>query len=328
LTHPGRRLTLALIVGGLSFGVSFGSFGAGLVSGPTLLGWAEQSERLGFHALWFRDHVLWHSPVLDPFTMLGAIAARTTRLRLGPGVLLLPLRHPTLVAKAIATLDVVSGGRALLGVGVGGEFPKEYEACAVPLTERGRRADEALAVIRALWTESPASHAGTFFPFDGAVMEPRPMQKPHPPIWVGGRSEAALRRAARFGDGWLAYFTTPQRFREGLEKVAAHRGRESRESSPFGAGLILYACLASSREEARAAAAEYLSNEYRQPFAPLVDRYCALGSPADCGETIQRFVEAGVDHVVLVPTVKPERVSEQLARLAEEALPAFGGARA
>jgi probable F420-dependent oxidoreductase len=322
-------------VGGPSFGVSFGSFGAGLVTGATLLEWAEQSERLGFDALWFRDHVLWHSPVLDPFTMLGAIAARTSRLRLGPGVLLLPLRHPTLVAKAIATLDVVSGGRAMLGVGVGGEFPKEYEACGVPLSERGRRADEALEVIRALWTRAPAGHAGRFFPFEGAVMEPRPVQRPHPPIWVGGRSDAALRRAARFGDGWLAYFATPGRIRESLEKIAAFREIASREtgapgpeSRAFGAGLILYACLAASREEARAAAAAYLSNEYHQPFESLVDRYCALGSPADCAQTVQRFVEAGVDHVVLIPTVTPERVSEQLARLAEDALPALGGARA
>jgi probable F420-dependent oxidoreductase len=338
LTGCDPRLTLALIVVGPSFGVSFGSFGAGLVSGPTLLDWAEQAERLGFDALWFRDHILWHSPVLDPFTMLGAIAARTSRLRLGPGVLLLPLRHPTLVAKAIATLDVVSDGRAMLGVGVGGEFPKEYEACGVPLAERGRRADEALEVIRALWTGSPARHSGAFFSLDGAVMQPRPVQKPHPPIWVGGRSDAALRRAARAGDGWLAYFATPARFRESLDKIAAHREGALRggeagapwagASRTFGAGLILYVCLAASREEARAAAAAYLTNEYRQPFASLVDRYCALGSPADCAETIQRFVEAGVDHVVLIPTVAPDRVPEQLARLAEDALPALGGARA
>src|SRR5947208_3189724 len=109
-----------------SFGVSLGSFGAGLVSGATLLEWAELAERLGYETLWFRDHVVWHSPVLDPFTALGAIAGRTSRIRLGTGVLLLPLREPALVAKAVATLDVLSSGRAVLGVGVGGEFPKEF----------------------------------------------------------------------------------------------------------------------------------------------------------------------------------------------------------
>jgi probable F420-dependent oxidoreductase len=302
-----------------------------------VLGWAEEAERLGYDALWFRDHVLWHSPVLDPFTVLGAMAARTSRLRLAPGVLILPLRHPVLVAKAIASLDVVSGGRAMLGVGVGGEFPREYEACGIPLGERGRRADEALEVIRALWTESPASHAGKFFLFQDAVMEPRPIQEPHPPIWVGGRSDAALRRAARFGQGWLAYFVTPGRLRESLDKIAAYRdgalrpgaasAGEDRASGAFKAGLILYVCVAASREAARAAADEYLSTEYRQPFAPLVDRYCALGPAADCIEAIRTFVDAGADHIVLVPTVPPERLSEQLAWLAEDALPAFGGGR-
>ena len=112
----------------VTFGTTLGGFGAGLVSGPTLCNWAEEIEQLGFDILFYRDHVLWHSPVLDPFTMLGAFAARTTTIKLGTGVLLLPLRNPTLVAKMIGTLDWLSNGRAILGVGVGGEFQKEYEA--------------------------------------------------------------------------------------------------------------------------------------------------------------------------------------------------------
>lgn len=117
----------------MSFGTTLGSFGAGLVSGPTLGQWAEDIERLGFDTLLFRDHVLWHSPVLDPFTALAAFAARTNRVRLGTGVLLLPLRHPTLVAKAIASLDFLSNGLAILGVGVGGEFRQEYDACGAQI---------------------------------------------------------------------------------------------------------------------------------------------------------------------------------------------------
>ena len=308
----------------LSFGVSLGSFGAGTVSGPTLLAWAELSERLGYEILWFRDHVVWHSPVLDVFTTLGAIAARTSRIRLGTGVVLLPLRPPALIAKAIATLDVLSSGRALLGVGVGGEFPKEFEACGVPPAERGRRTDEALEAIRALWTTAPASFKGERYAFDGVVMEPRPLQTPHPPIWVGGRSDAALRRAARFGDAWFAYFVSPRRFKESLERIAAQR--ETRTA--FGAGLVLYVCLAASHEEARTTASRYLANEYRQPFDTLVDRFCALGTPADCIEAIGRFVDAGVDHVAVIPTVPPALVPEQLARIAEEVMSAFTAKRA
>lgn len=170
----------------------------------------------------YRDHVLWHSPVLDPFTALAAFASRTTRIRLGTGVLLLPLRHPTLVAKAVASLDYFSRGRTILGIGLGGEFHQEYEACGVPLRERGRRANEAIRAIKALWTESPATFTGTFYHFERVVMEPRPLQHPHPPIWVGGRSEAALERAGKLGDGWLAYFVTPERFRTSLDKALEH----------------------------------------------------------------------------------------------------------
>jgi probable F420-dependent oxidoreductase len=310
----------------VSFGVSVGSFAAGLVSGPTLLDWAGQAERLGYETFWYRDHVLWHSPVLDPFTTLGAVAARTSRIRLAPGVLLLPLRPPALVAKAVSTLDVLSSGRAMLGVGVGGEFPKEFEVVGVSPAERGRRADEALEAIRRLWTTSPASFKGEFYRFDDAVMEPRPVQRPHPPIWVGGRSDAALRRAARFGDAWLAYFVSPRRFRESLDKIAVERDREQR--NPPGAGLILYVCLAASREQASAAAAHYLANEYHQPFDALVDRFCALGTPADCAATIQSFVDAGVEHFAVIPTVPPDRVPEQIARVAEEIVPSFAGKRA
>ncbi len=309
----------------VSFGVSFGSFGAGAVPAATLLAWAEDVERLGYDVLWFRDHVLWHSPVLDPFTMLGAIAARTSRVRLGPGVLLLPLRSPAIVAKAIASLDVVSSGRAVLGVGVGGEFAKEYEACGVPLRERGRRADESLEAIRALWTSPSASYYGDFVRFHGASMRPLPVQA-HVPIWVGGRSDAALRRAARFGDGWLAYFVTPERLAASVEKILAERTAGSADR--FGVGLVLYVCLARNRDEARREAAEYLAREYRQPFDHLVDRYCALGSAGECIETIKRFVEVGVDHVTLIPTVPPERFVDDLRHLADDIVPFFRGERA
>ena len=305
----------------MTFGVSLGSFGAGLPSAATVLGWAELAERLGYDIVWFRDHLVWHSPVLDPFTTLGAMAARTSRIRLGPGVLLLPLRAPAAIAKAIATLDVLSDGRAVLGAGIGGEFPKEFEAAGVPHAERGRRADEALEAIRRLWTTAPAGLKGEFHRFDDVVMEPRPLQTPHPPIWVGGRSDAALRRAARFGDAWLAYFVSPRRFRESLDKIVGQR--DPLASTSLRGGLIMYVALAASREEGRAIASAYLANEYRQSFDAMVDRFCAIGPPAACIDTIREFVAAGVDHVAVIPTVPPDRVGEHLTRIAQEIVPAF-----
>ena len=151
----------------VTFGTTLGGFGSGLASGETLCQWAEDIESLGYDVLFYRDHVLWHSPVLDPFTMLGAFAARTKTIRLGTGVLLLPLRNPTLVAKMASTLDWLSNGRAILGVGVGGEFEKEYEACGISLKERGARATEGLRVIKTLWAGSPARFEGKHFNVDG-----------------------------------------------------------------------------------------------------------------------------------------------------------------
>ena len=307
----------------VTFGTTLGSFGAGLVSGPVLCDWAEEIEQLGFDVLFYRDHVLWHSPVLDPFTALGAFAARTKRIQIGTGVLLLPLRNPTLVAKAIATLDHFSNGRALLGVGLGGEFQPEYAACGIPLRERGKRANEALQAITALWTTSPASFSGRFFQLDGAVMQPRPLQQPHPPIWVGGRSDAALARAGRYGDSWFAYFVTPERFRTSFAKAQAHWQQRDTPKTSFSGGIVLYFCLAPSYEQAKHEAIRYLSTEYQQPFDRLVDKYCALGTVSECAATIERYVEAGVQHLNLIPICPPPAVMDQLRQISAEVLVRF-----
>lgn len=311
-----------------TFGTTLGGFGAGLVSGPTLCAWAEEIERIGFDVLFYRDHVLWHSPVLDPFTMLGAFAARTTTITLGTGVLLLPLRNPTLVAKMTATLDWLSGGRALLGVGVGGEFQKEYEACGIPLHERGRRASEGLRVIKALWTEAPASADARFFRFRDAHMAPRPLQQPHPPIWVGGRVDAALKRAGTYADGWFAYFVTPDRFRASFDKARSYwQQRAAAARTSFTGGVVLYFCLAPSYEDARRTALRTLSTEYHQSFAHLIDKYCALGAAADCAAFLQRYLDAGADHLTLIPAVPAAATLDQLRQAATEMFPSLRAAR-
>ena len=304
----------------LSFGASLGSFGGGTVPVPTLLDWAAEIEALGLDAIWFRDHVVWHSPVLDPFVALGALAARTSRVALGPGVLLLSLRNPAVVAKAMATLDQFSGGRALFGVGVGGEFPKEFEACGVPHGERGRRADEALRAIRALWTEERASFEGRTVRFADVTMRFRPVQRPHPPIWVGGRSEPALARAGRLGDGWLAHFVTAEGFGRRLARARAH-WRARGATGVFGAGLVVYFHVAATRDEACRAAQWYLETEYRRPFGDLVDRYCALGSPAECAAALAAFIDAGARHITAIPAGPIDRYMPQMRRFVGEVKP-------
>src|SRR5262249_35020892 len=169
-------------------------------------------EELGYDSVWTAEHILFHGPTADATVMLGALAAKTTRVRIGTAIMLLPLRHPTVAAKAVAYADHLSGGRVLLGIGVGGEFPKEFEATGVPHSERGAPTTAATGVMKPLWTEDHASPHSRFVNFDDVTMRPKPAQPGGPPVIVAGRSEAAVRRAARLGDGYMPYLFTPERY--------------------------------------------------------------------------------------------------------------------
>ena len=175
----------------------------------TIVETACKAEELGFDALFVNDHVIvddsprsepWRN-VYDPLVVLSYVAARTSTIRLGTSVLIMPYRNPIVTAKMIATLDQMSGGRAIAGVGAGWSEP-EYDALGVPYRQRGARTDEYLRLWQACWEPGPTSFHGHFFSFDNMHVSPKPMQEPHPPIWIGGSSQASLRRAARFAEVW------------------------------------------------------------------------------------------------------------------------------
>ena len=149
----------------------------------------ELADRLGFDSLWVGDHVAFPMPILDPLLQLALAAAHTERLWFGTSVYLVPLRHPVLIAKQVATLDLMCGGRFVFGVGVGGEFAREFEAVGVPVNERGARMSEALPLLRKLWSGEPVAHAGRFHASEVRLL-PKPAQPGGPPIWCGGRSAA------------------------------------------------------------------------------------------------------------------------------------------
>ncbi|MDG2303216.1 MAG: TIGR03619 family F420-dependent LLM class oxidoreductase [Candidatus Binatia bacterium] len=207
---------------------------------------AQAADRLGYDIVWTAEHVIFprsvetpypygdsfpydiNDPVLDPVATLSWVAAATTHVRLGSAVLVLPYHHPVTLAKSLATLDVLSGGRVLLGV-AGGWLREEFELLGVPFKERGARTDEAIDLMKHLWTTETADFEGRFHQVRDAAFFPKPIQAPHPPIWIGGDSAAALRRAATRGDGWLAAprdLPTLEKKIEQIRRLAEDAGRD------------------------------------------------------------------------------------------------------
>jgi len=283
----------------------------------------------GYDSLWVGDHISFHIAILDPFLQLAQAAVMSRRLVFGTGVYLVPLRHPTPVAKQVVTLDHLTEGRFIFGVGVGGEFAKEFEACGVPVTERGARLDESLAVMRKLWSGQPATHDGRFFKFESVTMQPPPRQPGGPPIWCGGRQDAALRRIGRTTDGWMSYVITPEMFRQGLEKIAAAAAQAGRVfDRGFGTAHLLFTRIDDTYEKALDAATVALSQRYGMDFRKAAQRYCALGPPQRVAETILSFHEAGVRHVILDFVGPYDERDRQIERFATEAMPLLAGLRA
>jgi alkanesulfonate monooxygenase SsuD/methylene tetrahydromethanopterin reductase-like flavin-dependent oxidoreductase (luciferase family) len=217
----------------------------------------------------------------------------------------------------------VSKGRFIFGVGVGGEFPKEFEACGVPVHERGRRANEAIEICRKLWTEDHVTYEGKIFQLRDVTMLPKPAQPGGPPIIVSGRSEAAIRRAARLGDGYMPYLFTPERYADALKKIYAIANDMQRDISRFTPYHFVFTAVAESHDEAHRLAAEKLSRRYNQPFENLVERYCALGTPKECVERLQRFVEAGARHLILSPLCDNEALGQHLEIYARDIVAPF-----
>ena len=233
-------------VSGIRFGIALGALNPALHVEAAVL-----AESLGFESVWLPEHLIFPldmsgspfpgaehppvpptTPVFDCFAALSFIAARTSTLRVGTHVYLLGLRHPFVAARAIQTLDILSGGRAEIGVGAGW-LESEFRAAEIDFKSRGRRLDEALAVCKHLWSDEVVEFHGEFFSFEPVAFEPKPVQKPWPPIHVGGESERALRRAARQADGWIGLGHTRESVRAPIARLRELRDRAETSDSPF-----------------------------------------------------------------------------------------------
>ncbi len=281
---------------------------------------AARAERLGFASLWAGDHVSFPAPILDPLQVLAAFAAHTRRVRLGTCVYLLPLRHPTHVAKMIAALDFIAEGRLIFGVGVGGEFPGEFRACGVPVGERGRRANEAIRALRRLWDERAAgegaSHRGKFFDIGPVRIAPAPPQGAGLPIWIGGRSEAALRRAARLGDGYVGYLLDVEGFTRRMARIRELASAAGRVPEAIAAAHMAFAIVDADRGRALAQAGAMLGAMYGRSMEAAAARYCLAGTPAEVRAAADAYAAAGCGHLILTPLAFGDGLEDQIDRLA------------
>jgi len=294
-----------------------------------LVEFVEIVDLCGYDSLWVGDHISFPLPIFDPMLQLAQAAVVSRRLTLGTSVLLLPLRHPTPVAKQAITLDHLTEGRLILGVGVGGEFPKEYAACDVPHSERGARLAEGVQVLRKFFGGEPVSHEGRFYgPFKDVPMQPPPRQAGGPPIWFAGRKEPALRRVGRLGEGYLAYVITPNMYRDALGVINTAAQKAGRAPKRFGTGHLLFTRLDDTYETALDRATETLSVRYAMDFRKAAVRYCALGTPEQVAERIREFYAAGVRHVILDLLGPYEERHRQIEWFAMEALPLLRDLRA
>jgi len=284
---------------------------------------ARRAEELGFDFLSTGEHINFPVATSNTIVALAAAAGATERIKLVSSITLVPLYPPALLAKQAAMLDVVSGGRFHLGIGVGGEFPAEFEAVGVPVTERGARTNEALEVIDLLLTGKNVTFEGRFTTLNDITISPAPVQKPRLPIWVAGRKEAAMRRVARYGEVWLPYMYTPDMLRESIASIADYCEEAGRPADAVDSALYIFTCVHEDRETALELANEQLSRQYAQDFSKLVHKYTIAGSPDDCIEQIHTWREAGAGTIIFGSGCPPHHVEENVRLIGEELLPAF-----
>jgi probable F420-dependent oxidoreductase len=285
----------------------------------------ERAEALGLDSLWAWDHILLGSkrpfPFLDSLTVLGGLSLCTSRVLLGTGVLVLPLRNPVVLAKITSTIDQMSGGRLVLGV-ASGWYEKEFSACGVPFKKRGEVLERNLGVLRRFWTEDQVNGSADGMKFDKAVMLPKPARNPNPPVLMGGYVDKVLRRVARESDGWLTYFYTPQSFEEAWKKIKQFAEESGRDSTELSSVAQLPICIAGSFEEADKKIRDFIDRYFDvAPWSQSTPDSAIRGTIDDCAEQLTEHLSAGVEHIVFVPY---EYDPEQVEAIATELLPAAG----
>jgi probable F420-dependent oxidoreductase len=282
---------------------------------------ARQAEGLGYDGVAVGEHLFFHGPHPNGFVALAAAAGATARIRLLSSLTVLPLYPAALAAKLAATLDQVSGGRFDMGIGVGGEYPPEFVAAGVDVTQRGARTDEALEVMRALWAGGDVDFDGRFSRVPGLALAPGPVQTGGPPIWLGGRSPAAVARAGRFGNAWMPYMYTPDQVASSLAEVRAVAEQAGRDPAAVRGAIFCWGGVDDDAARSRQEVVDGVGAVYQQDFSRLADRYLLHGDPDRVTARLREYADAGAETLVFSPVGEGSRRQEIVDLFTRSVLP-------
>lgn len=275
-----------------------------------------KAETLGYDSLWLQERILSDFAMLEPVTLLSYVAAITERICLGVSVILLTLRNPFQLAKSLSTLDRMSGGRVIIGIGLGGgHLGSHEEILGYSKEKRVGRFTESIEVMKLLWTEPKASFQGRFWNFKNVSMEPKP--RSHLPLWFGGHHENALRRAVKHGDGWMGAGSSPAAaFVQEAALIRRFLDETKRDPATFAVSKRVYLAIDKNKPRAERRVREWFGRRYRNPeLGPSV---CVWGGVEECSAKIRALVQAGADHIVFNPMFDEQ---EHLEICAKEIMP-------
>ncbi|WP_175775202.1 LLM class flavin-dependent oxidoreductase [Burkholderia anthina] len=310
-----------------TFGIAARNFTAfpKMPDAAELVEYGVKMEELGFDSLWVWDHILLgvdpNFPIIDSLTLLTAIAARTKRIRLSTGILVLPLRNPVVLAKQLSSMDQISNGRLLLAMAAGW-YKREFDAVGVPYEQRGRVMDENLEIMRRFWSEDLVAGDWTNHKIPAGVMFPKPVQQPFP-VLIGGYADRVLKRAATVGDGWLTYFYKPDAFVESWAKVRAYAEEAGRDPATLMNGNQLPIMVGTSRAAVEEKMMAWLNVDFdiAQGSKSTMDS-AIMGSVDECVAQLQEHIDAGVQKLIFVPY---RYEMEQIEIIAKEIIPRLKG---
>ena len=294
-------------------GIAVGQWPLSSADPEAILGLVDDLEALDVDSLWVSDRLVSSALILEPVAFLSFIAGRLRKMKLGTSTLVLPTRNPVVLAKELATLDFLSQGRLFPAVGLGGEESKDLQAIGVSQKERAGRTDEMIVLMRRLWTEESVTFHGKFFAVEEAAVRPRPWQKNGLPIWIGGRSEAALRRTGRLGDGWLVSSVAPVEVESGIKSIRAYAAAAGRHVPEDHYGVLIPFYFA-----ANAPKAFDIAGRSVRPRADLpIGEFTAFGTPDEVRRRVEAYIAAGATKFVMRPCGPFEGWREQVEVLAQ-----------